>query len=190
MGRHESGIRCGEGTGGHRPVASRAVDLLPFEEYAASLNRKRTAAGVLFRDDAGRVLLVETTYKRAWEIPGGSVDADEAPWRTAVREVAEEVRIQRPLGRLLVIDYVPTDGVMAEGLAFIFDGGMISEDEVKAVELTDPEIRSVGLYTLDAVRDLVKPVLARRIEVALDAAATGELALCEAGFRITQQGSR
>lgn len=166
------------------------MDLLPFDEYAASLNRKRTSAGVLFRDEAGRVLLVETSYKQAWEIPGGSVDAGEAPWRTAVREVAEEVGIDRPLGRLLVIDYVPTDGPMPEGLAFIFDGGVITDEDVSAIELTDPEIRSVGLYTLDAARDLVKPLLARRIEAALNAVRTGALALCESGDAVTTPGLR
>ena len=171
-------------------VASDAVDLLPFAEYAASLNRKRTAAGVLFRDERSRVLLVETTYKRSWEIPGGSVDADEPPWRTAVREVREETGLARPLDRLLLIDYIPADDPMPEGLAFVFDGGLITEGEVAEIELKDPEIRSVGLYTLEDVRGLVKPVLARRIEVALDAINVGDLALCESGHRVTAQQSR
>ncbi|GAB2967137.1 NUDIX domain-containing protein [Saccharothrix stipae] len=161
------------------------MDLLPFDEYAASLSRKRAAAGVLFRDEAGRVLLVETSYKKTWEIPGGSVDAGEAPWRTAVREVAEEIGIDRPLGRLLLIDHIPTDEPMPEGLAFVFDGGVITEDDVNAIELTDPEIRSVSLFTLDDVRDLVKPTLARRIDAALNAVATGRLALCESGYAVS-----
>lgn len=136
------------------------MDLLPYAEYAASLNRKRAAAGVLFRDERSRVLLVETTYKRPWEIPGGSVDAGEAPWRTAVREVREEIGLDRPLGRLLVIDHIPADEPMPEGLAFVFDGGLVTEDEVAAIELTDPEIRSACLCGLDDAVALVKPVLA------------------------------
>jgi 8-oxo-dGTP pyrophosphatase MutT (NUDIX family) len=163
------------------------VDLLPFAEYAASLNRKRVAAGVLFRDEHDRVLLVETTYKRFWEIPGGSVDADEAPWRTAVREVREEVGIDQPPGRLLVIDYMATEEPMPEGLAFVFDGGMITDEEVANIEISDPEIRSIGLYAQEDVRRLVKPVLARRIEAALDAIRVGDLALCESGNRVTAE---
>jgi len=31
----------------------------------------RVAAGVLFRDAQGRVLLVKPTYKDGWDIPGG-----------------------------------------------------------------------------------------------------------------------
>ncbi|NUT51230.1 MAG: NUDIX hydrolase [Saccharothrix sp.] len=164
------------------------MELLPFAEYAASLDRKRTAAGVLFRDAAGRVLLVETSYKATWEIPGGSGDAGEAPWRTAVREVAEELGLDRPLGRLLVIDHVPADGPMPEGLAFVFDGGVITDEDVAAIDLADPEIRSVGLYPVDDAHELVKPSLARRIEAALDAVRTGGLALCEAGHPVVARG--
>ena len=34
----------------------------------------------MFRDKAGRVLLLEPSYKPNWEIPGGAVEADESPW--------------------------------------------------------------------------------------------------------------
>lgn len=142
------------------------------------------SAGVLFRDQAGRVLLVEPSYKEHWDIPGGSVDADEAPWTTAVREVREETGIHRPLGRLLVIDHVTDDGRMPEGLAFVWDGGLVTETEIAGLQLTDPEIVAVGLYTLDEAAAKVKPTLAARLSSAMEAATTGELALCEDGKRV------
>jgi 8-oxo-dGTP pyrophosphatase MutT (NUDIX family) len=160
------------------------VDLLPFEEYAASLNRKRTAAGVLFYDTHDRVLLVETSYKRQWEIPGGAVEAHETPWLTAHREVREELGIDRPTGRLLAIDYVPEDGAMPEGLAFVFDGGVITHQDVAQLTLTDPEILTVGLYDLSEVPTKVKPSLAGRITAALEAVQAGGIALCESGKRV------
>jgi hypothetical protein len=80
--------------------------VLPVEQYVAGLARKRMAAGVLFRDSAGRVLLVEPSYKSDWEIPGGAVEADEPPWAAAARELAEELSWDDPLGRLLVVDHV------------------------------------------------------------------------------------
>lgn len=163
------------------PVPCFAVDLLPFDQYAASLNRKRTSAGVLFRDEPGRVLLVKPTYKKGWDLPGGVVGAEEPPWRAAVREIREELGFHQPLGRLLVIDYIPTEEPMPEGLAFVFDGGLITEDEVAAIKSTDPEIGTVRLYTVDEARTLMTPRLARRIESALHAALDGGTTFCESG---------
>ncbi|WAL65961.1 NUDIX hydrolase [Amycolatopsis cynarae] len=157
------------------------MDLLPFDEYVRSLDRKRMSAGVLYRDAAGRVLLVEPSYKPHWDIPGGAVDAGEAPWTTAIREVQEEIGLNRPLGRPLVIDHVADDGRMPEGLAFVFDGGVITEQEARDLILTDPEIIAARLEYLDDAAEKLKASLARRLAAALDAVRTGELALCENG---------
>ena len=37
------------------------------------------AAGALFRDGAGRPLLVDPVYKDTWDLPGGAVEAEESP---------------------------------------------------------------------------------------------------------------
>jgi 8-oxo-dGTP pyrophosphatase MutT (NUDIX family) len=163
------------------------VDLLPFDEYVRSLHRKRMSAGVLFRADDDRVLLVEPSYKGHWDIPGGAVDANESPWATARREVREELGIDRAFTRPLVIDHVGDDGRMPEGIAFIFDGGLITEAEVGALELTDPEIVSAGLYHLDSAAHRLKASLAARLAVALQATHTGDLVLCDDGTPIRGQ---
>jgi ADP-ribose pyrophosphatase YjhB (NUDIX family) len=173
-----------------RRVACRAVDLLPFAEYAAQLNRKRTSAGVLIRAAGARVLLVQTSYAPPgiddnWEIPGGAGEADEPPWTTAARERGEELGPGRPLGRLLVIDHVPKEDPMPEGLAFIFDGGVITDAEVAALELPDPEIVAVGLFTIEEAAERVKPALAARLRAAVYAQVNGVVALCESGKRVT-----
>ena len=87
------------------------MDLLPFDEYARSLDRKRLSAGVLFRDRAGRVLLVQPSYKPYWDIPGGAVDEGEAPWTAAVREIHEEIGLDRPLA----VQYLDWLGGAARG---------------------------------------------------------------------------
>ncbi|HWD06710.1 MAG TPA: hypothetical protein VG674_30150 [Amycolatopsis sp.] len=71
---------------------------------------------------------------------------------------------------------------MPEGVAFIFDGGLITEDEAAELKLTDPEILSVRLLPIDDAADLLKPVLARRIRAALAVAqADGSFVICENG---------
>ena len=69
----------------------------PDLAYIASLVRVRAAAGVLFFDSDGRVLVVHPTYKDEWEIPGGSLEPDESPFMACEREVKEEVRRARAL---------------------------------------------------------------------------------------------
>lgn len=80
------------------PTTHPGTDALPVEQYVAGLARKRMAAGVLFRDAAGRVLLVEPPYKPNWRIPGGAVEADESPWTAATRELAEELSVGQGIG--------------------------------------------------------------------------------------------
>nr|WP_219632925.1 NUDIX hydrolase [Haloechinothrix aidingensis] len=139
------------------------------------------SAGVLLRDDDRSVLLIQPSYKPHWDIPGGAADAEEAPWTTAARELHEELGIVRALGPPLVIDHIPSDPRMPEGIAFIFDGGPIEQADVDALNLTDPEILSVDLVPIEQVATKVKPSLARRLSVAVSMAATGGLALCEDG---------
>ncbi len=128
-----------------------------MEQYVAGLSRKRMAAGVLFRDVHGRVLLVEPSYKPNWEIPGGAVEANESPWATATRELAEELEWDQPLGRLLVVDYVRPQDSRPEGVVFVFDGGVLDETDVLGMVFPDAEILSVAFHTLAEVRGKVKP---------------------------------
>ena len=43
-------------------------------EGNAKQARKRVAADLLIRDEAGHVLLVNPTYKDNWDLPGGMVE--------------------------------------------------------------------------------------------------------------------
>jgi 8-oxo-dGTP pyrophosphatase MutT (NUDIX family) len=59
--------------------------------FTAKLATKRMAADCLFTDQAGRLRVLEPTYKSTWEIPGGVVERDESPRLAAQREVREEL---------------------------------------------------------------------------------------------------
>jgi len=137
--------------------------------------RARCAAGVLFFDEAGRVLLVKPTYKPGWEIPGGGLEPGESPSDAAAREVREELGIVATVGRLLVVDWAPNpaDG---DKLLFVFDGGVLPTSTVVVVD--GAEIDGYR-YVLDEEIDaLLIPRLARRVHAAIACrahAATGYL---------------
>lgn len=67
--------------------------------------RRTEGAHVLVRDDAGRYLVVRTTYLGpGWMLPGGRVERSETPHAAAVRETREETGIDVRLDRLVLVD--------------------------------------------------------------------------------------
>jgi ADP-ribose pyrophosphatase YjhB (NUDIX family) len=151
----------------------------------ASLARKRMAASAFFRDSEGRVLLVNPVYKEAWDLPGGAVEAEESPHAACRREVAEELGLDRPPGRILAVDWVPSRPERPEGVIVVYDGGVLSEAETKEIVLADGELSGFAFVSRDEVGDLVTPLLARRVASCLLAVATGTVAALENGSPVT-----
>jgi 8-oxo-dGTP diphosphatase len=85
-------------------VSSGATGQVSADDYVRSLPRKRMAAGALFVDSVSRILLVDPVYRDTWDLPGGAVEAEESPYAACRREVAEELGLDRPPGRVLAVD--------------------------------------------------------------------------------------
>lgn len=137
-------------------------------EFYAALPKKHVAAGCLFLDDAGRVLLVKPTYKEPWEIPGGGVEADESPRAACRREVREELGLDRAPGRLLCVDHRgAVAGVCGDGLRFLFAGGTLSRADTEHFVLDDTEHSQWRFVAADELDEYVVPALARRIRACL-----------------------
>ncbi|HEU4675426.1 MAG TPA: NUDIX hydrolase [Motilibacteraceae bacterium] len=136
----------------------------------AALPRKRVAAGLVVLDDAGRVLMVEPTYKPGWEVPGGLVEANESPRAAAAREVREELGVEVEVGRLLVVDYVPAGRRPDDGLMLLYAAGPLDE---AAFVLAEEELRSWHWCDRDALLERTTPFMARRVLAGLAALADG-----------------
>jgi 8-oxo-dGTP pyrophosphatase MutT (NUDIX family) len=155
--------------------------VLPPDQYVASLARKRIAATAFFRDDQGRVLLVNPVYKQTWDLPGGAVEAEESPHAACRREVAEELGLDRSPGPVLAVDWVPSRPERPEGLIIVYDGGVLSDTEIKEIVLSDGELTSFTFASRDEVAGLVTPLLARRVTSCLEAVAAGMVVALENG---------
>jgi 8-oxo-dGTP pyrophosphatase MutT (NUDIX family) len=135
------------------------------------------AAGALFTDDAGRVLLVKPNYRDHWSLPGGILEEGEPPHEACRREVLEELGLDITPGRLLVVGWTGLDGKRPRPvLHFVFDGGTLVADtpiRLQAEELDDYEF--VPLSRLD---DYLPALISARVAAAArgrDSAATAYL---------------
>jgi 8-oxo-dGTP pyrophosphatase MutT (NUDIX family) len=137
--------------------------------YYESLPKKRMGSGALFFDDDGRFLIVKPTYKDGWEIPGGVVETNESPRRAVEREVEEEIGLKRKITKLLCVDYQDPLGEKTESLMFIFDGGILSNDDIGSIKPDTKEISEFRFVTENEALKLLIPVLARRVQQALSA---------------------
>jgi ADP-ribose pyrophosphatase YjhB (NUDIX family) len=157
-----------------------------YAAYIASLPRVLAGAAVLFRDGEGRVLLVEPNYREGWTLPGGTVESDdgETPRQGARREAAEEIGLDRELGRLLTVDWVHGTG-RPPLVAYVYDGGVLSEDDIKAIRLQEEELLSWRLVPREELADRLPGAHSRRVLTALDVLAEGSgTAELENGHRV------
>ncbi|MFL6047984.1 MAG: NUDIX hydrolase [Propionibacteriaceae bacterium] len=148
----------------------------------SALPKKRLIAHVLLRDVLGRVLLCETQFKADWELPGGIVEPYETPRQGASREVTEELGIERAVGRLLVVDWMPPYLGWDDAIEMIFDGGQINEEDLAAWSLQPTEIKRVALVDLDTAASLLTPLAHRRLVLAA-LLGPNEMAYTEEGRR-------
>ncbi|CAL9403335.1 NUDIX domain-containing protein [Streptomyces sp. enrichment culture] len=145
-----------------------------FAAYIAGLPRVLAGAAALFRDSGGRVLLVEPNYREGWALPGGTIESDtgETPRQGARRETLEEIGLDRPLGRLLAVDWV--HGVDRPPLvAYLYDGGVLTGAELESIRLQEEELLSWRLVDRADLTAYLPEALGRRVLAALDVLAEG-----------------
>ncbi|MEW2375992.1 NUDIX hydrolase [Micromonospora sp. NPDC047812] len=145
----------------------------PDISYIASVTRVRAAAGVILRDQAGRVLVVHPTYKDVWEVPGGMVEPDESPADACTREIREELGLTVPAGALLCVDWVPANPPWDGGLMFVFDGGVLTADQIATMRLCPDELDRFEFVEPERLGEVLIPRLARRVVAALAAIGRG-----------------
>ena len=142
--------------------------------------KPRVAAGALFFDDQEDVLLVKPTYKDGWDIPGGYVEPGETPVEACRREVKEELGLELPLLRLLVVDWAPSEDE-GDKVLFVFDGGMITPGIQDQLSLPRVELVTFAFRPPEVLDGLMPARLARRLRAAISARERGVVEYLEHG---------
>jgi len=168
-----------------RPLYER--DPAAWRAYLAEGNarqaRKRVSADVLLRDATGAILLVDPVYKPGWDLPGGMAEANEPPLDTVRREIREELELGLDTGplRVLCIDWVPPHDPWDDLLAFIFDGGTLTREQITSLRIVDGELGSFEFCTAAQARERLSPRTWRRTARALEALRTGQVRYLQDG---------
>ncbi|MET9700523.1 NUDIX hydrolase [Streptomyces sp. NPDC006529] len=149
-------------------------------EYGASRAALWSAACVLVTDPDGRVLVQTVDYRPDRLLPGGAVDAGEAPSAAAAREVYEELGIRDHFPRGLAVDWIPADAPGFEPemrfpgeILHVFDGGTWNAERIAAIRLPAQEITGVHFAEPADLPGLMHPGDARRALSALRARIEG-----------------
>lgn len=186
-GMHREGVMRGVSVGEEvvdRVVYARLRTDAPLDEpggFRSLLNsflpRKRAIGQMLIRDQEGRVLVCQLTYKKDWDLPGGVVEVGESPRLAVSREVEEELGLTITAGDLLLTDWLPPWGGWDDAICLVFDGGVHDAAIVETIVKQEREIRDARFCSVTQVRERATDFTARRIE----AAVAGESAYTESG---------
>lgn len=132
-------------------------------------------AGALITDGAGSVLVVKPNYRGHWTLPGGICEFGEAPHAGCAREVAEEIGLDLPVGRLLSVDWqlpLPLYGAAARpAVYFIFDCGTLRT--LSGIRLQADELDDCQFAAETALGDLLAPFALPRVRAAIAARESG-----------------
>jgi 8-oxo-dGTP pyrophosphatase MutT (NUDIX family) len=159
-GLRREGVVRGAGEEPDRALMARlAEDPAPFsrEGFIAILNAglptKRVISQGLLRDERGRVLLCELTYKQEWDLPGGVVEVGEAPSIGLVRELQEELGITVEVRDLITVNWLPAWRGWDDACIFLFDLGVVDSSVTLDMTLQTTEIKSVQWCDAETVRE-------------------------------------
>jgi 8-oxo-dGTP pyrophosphatase MutT (NUDIX family) len=142
-------------------------------EGNAKQPRKRVSADAVIRDTRGRLLLVDPKYKPDWDTPGGMAEANEPPHLAVQRELKEELGLDLRVGRLLCIDWIAPHEPWDDLIVFIFDGGILTEQQVSILRPVDNELAAFEFCNEEQAAQRLRPYVWHRTQAALDALTTG-----------------
>ncbi|MEU2393885.1 NUDIX hydrolase [Streptomyces sp. NPDC007369] len=150
---------------------------LPPEEFAATLPKATAFACLFFTDEQERPVQLRAVYSRShpWQWPGGCMEKGERPWETALRECREETGIVYggPPRLLTTVFGLPGRKWPHSSIGFVFDGGRLTDGQIRRIALDPAEHDDVRALPLDRWRALMPPQDFARLEAAMEARRTG-----------------
>ena len=133
-----------------------------------AIPRIPASAGALIFDKGGRLLILRPTYKSGWTIPGGQIEeTGESPWQGCRRETFEECGLRIERGRLACVDFLQPRPGRPGGVRFLFDCGVLPDEQLAAITIDGAEIDQHRLAELADAKLLLSGPVRRRVMAAV-----------------------
>lgn len=153
---------------------------MPPAQYAETLMKATGFSCVFFTDEHDRPVQLHSVYSSThpWQMAGGTMENGERPWQTAVRECLEEtgLRVQGPPRLLATVFGLPGAEWPYSTMGCVFDGGRLTEAQIKGIVLDRREHHEVRVLPLEDWRPLMPPRDFTRLSAVMEARRTGEAA--------------
>ncbi|MFF9340632.1 MULTISPECIES: NUDIX domain-containing protein [unclassified Streptomyces] len=153
---------------------------LSTEEYAATLPKATLFGSVFFTDEHDRPVQLHSVYspEHPWQWPGGTSEAGERPWETAVRETSEEtgLLVTGPPRLLAAVFGLPGTGWPLATSGLVFDGGRLTERQLAGITLAPEEHDEVRVLPLAQWRGLMPERDFARLTAVMEARRSGTAA--------------
>lgn len=153
---------------------------LPMEEYAATLPKATLFGALFFTDMNDRPVQLHAVYstEHPWQLPGGTTEAGERPWETAVRETEEETGlvVPAPPHLLAAVFGLPGASWPLATAGFVFDGGRLTSRQIADLRLAPEEHDEVRALSLEDWQALMPARDFARLTALAEARRTGAAA--------------
>ncbi|GGY65087.1 NUDIX hydrolase [Streptomyces omiyaensis] len=154
--------------------------MLPVDEFVATLPKATLFGAVYFTDMDERPVQLHAVYsaEHPWQLPGGTAEEGERPWRTAVRETEEETGLVVPgPPRLLAAVFgLPGAAWPLATAGYVFDGGRLTDRQIAELVLDPEEHDEVRVLALPEWRPLMPARDFARLAAFAEARRTGTAA--------------
>jgi ADP-ribose pyrophosphatase YjhB (NUDIX family) len=155
---------------------------VPPEEFFKTVPKKWSGAATLFFNSENKILLVKPNYKDKWLPVGGLIESGESPTEAAKREAKEEINIDPTNLKLLCVEYHQSEDAIGDRFQFLFDGGILNEQEIASIKLPPDEIAEFGFFTLEESVKMLAESNKERIETGIKARELGTILYAEREF--------